>query len=454
LLAGGDGAMTFFEKLFGGGKPTIESVERRVDRDGLVFNKKTAEAILALVAAGQSAELVAFLIKLARGGPYCTMAFQAIGMSGHPAAIEYLLGCIEDHYAYNKGKEAVEFFRLPQNSGAALRLLDIALTSDNFHCVKAAVTALTSIQTEQARAALQHFQNQPSRDCVWDWAGDTDDGSVYVTYVSTLQLKQRPRANELREVEDALSRLNVFLYGPDGGAGDMLRGFLSSPETETTLVWALSLFLRTERFSFDYRSTGDKALHVVHELVQARERSFPARKEEIGRLLATEDTSRLEVYLLNRIAAGFTSYLDLYEALPRRRDVSQLPGLAHPFKNEAEVRDYVRMFPIRAAERALDAAEKALDRAREAPGDFDLQLKAFAEAYRVLGPERAPALVREFIEPRLKDPVWGVRKKALRALETLRRADAEPVLLAFLSGRETNFKLQRYAREALGRLKD
>jgi HEAT repeat protein len=447
--------MTLFDKLFGGGKPTIASVQARIRREENVFNKKTEEALLALIAGDQSRELIAFLSSLAESGRYNELAFDALGRSGHPDAIEYLLDCIEDNRDSNMRRDkAVELFRLPQNSGAVQRLLDIALTSSNFHCVKAAVTALKSIETDQARAALQHFQNQPSRDCLWGRTSDIDEGSVRNTYQSTLVLKQKPRANELRKVEERLSGINVFLYGPDGGAGDMLRRFLSSPETETTLVWALSLFLRTERFSFDYRSTGDEALHVVHELVQACERSFPARKEEIGRLLATEDTSRLEVYLLNRIAAGFTSYLDLYEALPRRRDVSQLRGLAHPFKNEAEVRDYVRMFPIRAAERALDAAERALDRAREKPGDFDFQLKAFAEAYRVLGPERAPALVREFIEPRLKDPDWGVRKKALRALETMRRADAEPVLLAFLSGGETNSKLQRYAREALGRLKD
>lgn len=442
--------MAFFARKSG-----PERVRSAARRDGPNYNPKTAAELDALIAGPITDELVDLLLHLADGGAYYKIAREALDACGHPKAVARLLNRID----YGQNQQEIESvavcFRYPPNAmaaGVVERLSQIANGSNNFHQVRGALRALGLIGSAEARETLRLFDEQTARNLCFDSGFDEDANEMTYIYRSSAFLGQRPDVGQLAYAQAKLREANPFIFGSLTEVERLLPDCLREPDGR----WILREQLRTaivDGFSWPYKgfcmpgmlkSNDILPPNALWEMANAAHVSWPSRLERLRTILAEEDTSRLEAFLLNKFADGFLSDLPFYQALPRKRPITELYGLDHPFTTLEEVEEYGAGAPRR---RALERIAQA----RARPNDAEFRLTELVETYTLLPAEMCSTVVNEFIAPLLADTRWASRRMAIKALADLPLEEAASLLERFLKSGETDVELVSYARDALER---
>ena len=436
--------MNFFGSLFASKSPT-ERVRQAARRDGLKYNQKTAAELSALISGAIDDALIDLLFALEAGGPYCHMARDALNCCGHPKAVARLLDTIER--GDQQAEQTALCFAHPANATAAgviARLIQIANTSRKYHAVAGAARALSEIGTADAKDGLRLFKELPSRDLYFDYSVDEDSGASTPIYRSSAFLGQQPDARASADANALLQRENPFLFASGATARCLLQDCLAAPQNRLTLLANLEValvdgFNPSRLMAYDRQELPPIALE---QAMKAAKASWPDRLKQLREILAEEDTSRLEAYLLNSFMRGNARQMAVYQALPQKRPISELPGLDQAFTTLAEIEDYAAVAPRR-------EALMQIDRARALPEDTGFRLGALLKSYANLPPEMRRTVTDEFITPQLSDPRWEVRRQAIKALANLPAQDSTPLLQRYLESGETDFELLSHARDAI-----
>ena len=360
-------------------------------------------------------------------------AIAALGRLPSPAASEALCEVLQTMGGY--AVEAVAALRsAPHRDVPAGRFGALATTATDFETAEWAVKALRSLGTPEAQDALDAFTRQPARKL---------PSQVAAALRSTAALGQVPDEDFIAEVRRRKAAGEPFRYGDEAEIAAALRRCFEDPSASARLVDDLALLLT--RGCPDAASTRSRFGSQAEAVVSERSRAaWPAKLAVIRAHFATEDSARLETYLLNRFLAGSSHAFELYLQLPNPRPVAELPGLSQSFPTLQDLRDFVTSRPIREALAKIELA-------RSHPDNVDLRLRTLVEVSHVVTPEGREALIDEFAGALLTRPEWAVRRAALNALAQLPHSDAEPFLRAFLASEETDFELRQYAHAALER---
>ena len=163
------GGFVLVRRASRGGTRTGAAVDRGVGRlIRIADSNDRARANEAIRELGrtQSDEALEYLLRRAGGATYSVdartaAALEALGTMSHPLGVDRLLQVVAS------GSVAVEHalrgLDLVRGDAAVSALLKAAQTSDDYHCVKAAVRTLERLGTPASTAALDQFRRHPAR---------------------------------------------------------------------------------------------------------------------------------------------------------------------------------------------------------------------------------------------------------------------------------------------------
>ena len=289
--------MGFLRRMFGQEIPKGNA--RALIRIAKSDNYPRAEqAILALTELPLSEKVLDCLMGLSDSGSHSGTVVTALGLLGHPRAAQRLVDFVASESLISEA--AGSAVGQPRNNHAVPGLLNIAVTSQSYTCVKVAVEALAAVGTGEAKAAMKQFCSHPSR--------KLSSGSQ--TILSSA-LGQVPSEGEVAVARREFADIKPFTFLPRTEALEKVRSVLAQPDelekVRSLLVQPHESVLLPENL-LSYLSTPD-AKHefyipreVIREMlsppltitkgamdacIEAAREDAPGRRQEIRTLVSS-----------------------------------------------------------------------------------------------------------------------------------------------------------------------